>query len=218
MVPLIMKKIRGRAPDDTDTFSGKRMDDIVAEWTQKLQGCYECLKEQKWQCPGTAKVTAANNEAEKAAKEADRQHQAAMAYAAKLAPTQEAQAKADAHFTEMLDQMLVVVKTNDEAQIQAHERVVETAKQALQTALLELWDVQGMQNLHEGAAHKAELEASKWQQAASEALVPWKPTLIPFLLSWDNCPSYSLYADSKQDTLLPIVSITQVPLHTLECL
>lgn len=214
----MQEKIRDRDPADTNTFSGKCMASIVDEWTQKLQGCYVCLQEQKWQCPGTAKATAATKQAEKAEKKAEKAEQTAVATTAKAAATQTAYKETEEHLRQMLAQFQQMVVQADAAQAQAQDDAVETAKKAQAAALRHLWDVTGRQRQAACAAHEAALEVAQWKQAAIAAWLPWMPTPVPFLISWDNCPSYSLYEDSKQEKLLPIVPIIQVPPHVLNVL
>lgn len=206
MVPYMMKLIRQSDPADTDTLSGKSMGEIISEWSQKFQGCYACLENMRWQCSGTAKVTAAKKQEEKAKLLAQQEREAAMA----LAPTLAAAQKSFEHAEAQVRGNLALFNPGDATHMLEHWRDAQAAAEALRTASRQLWAVQGRMNQHNEAANAAAMQALQWRETAAQALLPWKPSVIPFLLSWDNCTSYSLYADSKQQTLLAIVPIIQV--------
>lgn len=202
IVPLIQKDVQRRVDTNAPTFSGKPMGDIVHEWRQKLQGAYHCLKQQQWicECPSQEQVKHAEDNAQKkgaAAKEAESDaHKAPQ----KVAAAKDALMKAEHQLAEAQSTQSGRCTTTDYSQALIG---VWAAKVALDKAGEDARSAEPHARAARAAADQAELELQ-------EIFNAWRPSRVPFLLSMDNCRSYSFYEGSSKARIVPVVPLLQV--------
>ncbi len=212
-VPLIQKNVQDRAAKNKATFSGKSMHEVIQEWKLKFRSCFELLKKGTWQSDVL-------NQTRKPAMKASQELDAAQALADQAKATRDAlvseraskgsQAlKAHAHWeryrysghmhSELVSHLeCLALQASQDAQAAAWA-AIEAARDA------ELQHIQA-----QAAADAAKARNEKLQREYAKALEAFEPSLIPFFLMADNCPSYSPFADQKQKVVLPICPMLQV--------
>lgn len=205
IVPLIQKDVEQRVKDNCPTFGGQSMQDIKAEWQGKFWGAYQCLRENKWECSGTPAVKQAEKRAVKAAEQADQKEASAREACARAAAALDEAKKCKEEMPEM-SQGSEQIQQHPQAQQQQH-RVQESAQA--------FWRAFAKAELACAAAVEARRNAAECREAADTAAkyIEYRPSSTPHVISYDNCPSYSLYEGSSKTKILPILSLLQVHLH-----
>lgn len=207
-VPLIKKDVQERADANAETFSGKSMHEVIKEWRLKLSSCFELLKAGKWQSDVL-------NHTRKPAMKAEQEYDAAQALADEAKATcdalkSEAQSKySQAHAADRQLKAHLQSGVGSElayAAYQAAQASIHDARAAAKAAS----DAELQYNQAQHAAAAAEAKLEERLRAYEKALIAFEPSLIPFFLMMDNCPSYSPFADKKQKQVLPICPMLQV--------
>lgn len=192
IVPLIQKEVQKLVDTDAVTFSGQPMHQVVDEWKRKLEGCYQCLKEHKWECTTHTKEQAMDV-SEKVRK------------AVKAATRAEARAASAA---ECLEQAKLQLR--HEAEVSAAQGPSTQATPALSAAarvLLEA-EVEDGNATRDACAARETLAAA--QAAEHSFWDAWKPTKIPYFLSMDNSMAHSVYEGKGTDRIAPGMHLLQV--------
>lgn len=196
IVPLMQKEVQRLVATNAPTFSGKSMQAIVDEWKHKLQGAYECLKQQLWhcECPSPKQVKRVTEYAQKTGRIAEEKQRRAEAAGRAAAGAREAQMQATAYAMEL--------QQSSPMYAEYANQITSDAERAVMVAEADVMHAQAEAEEATAAAAAAEAEVKKLWLA-------WEPSAIPYFLSMDNCKAYSFYIGLSKDWLVPGIHMLQ---------
>ena len=226
IVPLIMKDVERRKAAGETTFSGLSMHDVVDQWRRKLNSSFECLKQKIWQS-GTVKSARA---ALKKAEENRESEQEKMQSFKSKADYRRAKATClgCSKQVEVVSAQVVELRSriaramaqwiSPAAVTQVYSGACEemrmkdeAARAAYDKAEKELTKLET--DREKALAHAIEA-VSNAEKALTNELEAYRPSREPFFLTWDNCPSYSVFTDTDQKVTRPGIPVLQVRPHT----
>ena len=223
IIPLIKKDVIRRAQAGAVTFSGKPMHEVKQEWADKLDSSFKLLEDGMWQSHTVKAAKQALKTAEKKLTKAEAKKQEYISSIAHLAlvRTIEIWQQRDTEAQARADEMLMSAMQHGCTQ-EVYDAAYDHVDKA--TIIREALD----DSKRALAAIKAPLQAAvnkamRHVQAASDALdrevKAYKPTSdAPFFLTFDNCPSYSVFSDNTRRITEPNIPMLQVSfLGTMIC-
>lgn len=220
-VPLMMKDVedRARAEDyardngkaPAQTFSGKKMWDVIEEWRGHLNSCYKLLKEGKWQ---SLHLTPIRNAALSAKKTADAAQVAADQAKQTLEYWRAEKDRRSEHaFALEASANASRAQVSNPGQMRNANHLSQMAVAEGHAAIAAIQEWARAEEKFAQAQQKAEVAKDRHvqrQMTYEEQLLAYEPSNYPFFIMQDNCPSYSMFADRKQKKVLPICPMLQV--------